>query len=172
MRYISVFEENITGTEAKCHVSLLNVFVCHVRSAHHIILRRIKEFSISRAYVSTKSLKHSYDRRPDFMDNNIEFLFRTVKDPDFICENIIGKNGKMICKRGDFILFRHRYGDKYYGVPVEITKTITNNKYLEVVSFFPSNAKYMKKFPVIWERDNPEGLPTLWDREDGVNPPS
>jgi hypothetical protein len=106
------------------------------------------------------------------MDDNIEFLYRTIKYPDYICQNICDRNGQHISKRGDFIFFKQRHQNKYYGVPLEISKARVDDAFLEVVSFFPTDDKYIGKFQTIWERDNPNSFPTLWDREDGGTPPS
>lgn len=157
MKYKKVFSEQIIGTNPRCHVVVQDIFVCTLDSHFHQVLRCEKEFAIPRIYVSTKALKHSYDRRRQFSELNISLLYETLKRPDYICNNRIEYEGKTILKRGDFIFFKAISNDKkFFACPVEVTKS---NK-LSCVSFFPSKLSYIKKFP------------TLWDREDGVYPPS
>lgn len=143
------------------YVVLQEVLICSVNSNLHTSLRKKEEFSIPRIYISTKSLKHSYDRRPDFTTLYLDDVHLTLKDPDCVLENVEDKDGTLIVKRGHFIFCRKLVGrkNKYLACPVEVDNR-GGATALFCVSFFPSKSSYIKKFP------------TLWDREAGESPPS
>lgn len=144
MKYRRVFVRYILGTPPGARVVLKEILLCSIRS---------KPFSLpSKVYISTKSLKHAYDRRPDFTVDYLDEIYRTMKDPDYITENTIGK-------KGSFIFFKRMRRKKFLGCPVEIS--IKNKKEaLFCVSFFPTKESYIKKSSV------------LWSREGGAIPPS
>lgn len=160
MKYVKVFQRDILGTAPEAYITLANVFVCHIPTSTHALLRGNKEFSHPRVYISTKSMKHGYDKRPTFTEDNIDEVCKALKDPDIIARNEIWKDGRMVEKRGDFIFFR-RLGRraKFLGCPIEVIEH-NGDGVLFCVSFFPSDENYIAKFP------------TLWDREGGENPPS
>ncbi len=157
MKYIKFFTQNIVDTPQECYVPIKHILICYLKNEIYKVLKNNTKFSYPRIYLPTKVLKHAYDKRREFTELHIEGIHQTLSNPDNICLNEFGLGENNIDKRGDFIFFKKIVGrNKYYVCPVEIS----SDGSLSTVSFFQCKNKYIQKFP------------TLWDREDGVNPPS
>jgi hypothetical protein len=155
MKYIKAFQEHVLDTAPQEYVVVQTVLVCTLSNEIHSILSNEVELLVPKVYVSTISLKHSYDRRPDFTAACLSDLYDVLRNPIRVAKNLEGK-------KGDYIFYgpSHCRPGKMIGCPVEVVE-IETNKVFECVSFFPTkNMKYFEKFP------------TLWDREDGEQPPS
>ncbi len=155
MKYIRVFKEQIFETPLAEHVPAGVVFVCQADPALCLVLRLEKSSSNVRFYISTKSMKHAYDRRPQFTTDSIHDVYTALKNPLAILKNSPNKRGDFV-----FVAQSNARAGKFIACPVEVV-TINGTQALMCVTFFPAKSmSYFAKFP------------TLWDREVGEDPPS
>lgn len=125
----------ILGTKPGASVVLRQIFVCNAPKA----------IGTHPIYVATKSLKHAYDRRPDFVVNNVDDLFHTLAAPDYIVKNVG-------TKRGDLIFVKEMPRGKIFACPIETVRVACGYAYF-CLSFFPSKKPYVNKHPVLWSRE-------------------
>ena len=101
---IKVFKKHIKGTGKKKQIKKLTIYVCNFSN---VVMNEFK-FSTNRVHLSTKSLKHMYDKRVaqefDFILNNLP---KIIKKPDKVYKNIKGK-------RGDYCFLKKFAKDTYF----------------------------------------------------------
>lgn len=89
---VTAFKQLIRGTEEKARVVDQTILVCVLTNAVY----SSGHFSSQKVYVTTKVIKHLYDRKPaeefEFILHRLEQL---VKYPDHIYENKQGKRGSI-----------------------------------------------------------------------------
>jgi hypothetical protein len=94
-------------------------------------------------YVSSKTMKHLYDKRPgweyDFILVNLRHL---VKYPDRIHRNAESK-------RGTFLFVKNIKGFLFMA-SVEEEPNDANETVLKIATAYHVEEKYLKKFPILW----------------------
>lgn len=153
---LGVVKQHIRGTEKKAPVIQITILVCNITNKVKIAL----EFPTVRIYITTKVLKHMYDKRTaqefDFITENLP---KIIKTPDKIYMNIRGKTG-------DYCFLKTFNNDFYFCI-LE-TKSEKNPDDGEVgmnyiVSTYKLNEdeekrnRYLESYKLLWswEGDNP-----------------
>ena len=135
----------IKGTAKNAVVQNLRVFLCNLTLAvSKNGLDFKKDRKKLRVYISSRVLKHVYDKRPaeeyDFLIENLHLI---VKYPDNVYKN---KNGK----RGNFCFTKIINVQKYF-CSLELIETDATTKELEVVTFFRvPKEKYLDSYMLLW----------------------
>lgn len=140
------FKNYIDGTTEKAIVVDRKIFLRHLTQA---VLNGIKtEGNLSGVYVTSRSLKHLFDKKPaeEFMfilDN----LHKIVKYPDKIYKNKDAKRG--------FFCFVKRIGDFEYLCSLEIVILSDGKKEIQTATAFRlRDEKYIKKYTLLWDWGN------------------
>lgn len=136
MEYKFIFAKYILDTPPGARVILYDAYVCSLPKNVHTSLRLIEEFSIPDVYISTKSLKHAYDRRPVSTVEHLDEIAVLFYEPDYITVNFGNQ-------RADFIFFKQFRRNKFLACPVEICP-YKNGTALFCATFFPSKSAYIK----------------------------
>ena len=101
----NLYKKYIAGTARGTLIPLRKRYLCNIRRSVRKVIRKRKLCRNRRVYLSTKALKHIYDRHifdkrtPDDFFCIINELMTIIKYPDRIYRNGSGK-------RGDFIFAR------------------------------------------------------------------
>lgn len=134
----------IRDTESRCIIHLKKDFLCKIKPSLFKLLG-IHTNCIDRSVsLSTKSIKHIYDRHiydkktPKDFNIILSNLTKIIKQPDEVRRNLESK-------RGDF-LFVKKIGTQLYYVSVEVIE----EGCIEVVSASAAGDKYLKKFTLLW----------------------
>ncbi len=153
---LSVVKKHIRSSEKKALVKKLTVLVCNLTNK----VRAGIGLTTNRVYITTKALKHSYDKRKaeefDFIINN---LVKIVKYPDKVFENKEGKSG-------DFCFLKKfkkeaEKGHDYYFCIFENTEDIDpssgKNGMIYIISFYRLSDKkekrknYLSNYKLLWD---------------------
>jgi hypothetical protein len=132
----NLHQKHIINTTQGALVQNISAFLCNLT---YTVTKGINLQDYHKVYISTKVLKHSYDKRPAFeYDLIINELHKIVKYPDKIYEN---KNGK----RGDYCFVKIVKEEKCLCVLEK------GEKCLEVVTFYRiTKEKYLNSFSLVW----------------------
>lgn len=105
------FKRHIRNTPEKAIVIDRKIFLCNLTNA---VLKGIElDDSIKGTYITSRCLKHLYDKKPaEEFDFILNHLLEVVKHPDRIYKNLPGK-------RGSFC-FVKRLGNEEYFCTIEI----------------------------------------------------
>ncbi len=146
----ALFEECIKGTPKKAIIELKTILLCKLTNA----VRKGGSFTVDEVFLTSKALKHIYDRRPQNEFTLIlKYLPSLIKYPDHIREN---KNGKRAS-----ICFTKKV-DKNETIllcTLEISKNInTGLEEICVVTAFVANQRYLKDCKLMWSWKG--GLPS------------
>jgi hypothetical protein len=147
---VELHKKHIKGTPKKTIVADITIVLCNLTYA----VSRGCSFKTAKVYVTSKCLKHLYDKRPaeeyDFVLNN---LTKIIKFPDHIYENPTGK-------RGDISFYKTINGCDYLcAIEKDIEPSDTPD--VEVANFivtcFRSDEDYVKNYKLLWswKGDNP-----------------
>ena len=136
----------IKGTAKDAVVQNARVFLCHLTGAVSIGalgLMQTERAPRRKVYISTRVLKHTYDKRPaeeyDFLTENLHAI---VKYPDCVYKN---KDSK----RGGYC-FVKTLGNKLYLCSLESVEDR-----FEVVTFFRvPKEKYLESYELLWSWRN------------------
>ena len=135
----NLHKKYIRGTEKGAFVQLEVVFVCNLTNA---VMRSIS-ITHNKVYVSTKVLKHLYDKRPgEEYDSVVDNLHKVIKYPDHIYKN---KEGK----KGTFIFMKKIKGDNYL-CSLEIITIETEEKIEVVTGYRIRKDGYMDSYELLW----------------------
>ncbi len=136
-----LYKKYIKGSAKKSLVQLIQVQLCHLT----VTVTKGLNIKCNRVYLSTRVLKHIYDKRPaeefDFM---LENTFNVVKYPDKIYKN---KNGK----RGSYCFVKDIKNMKCLVSVETIYDENKNTTHCEVVTFFRVEDKYLANYELLWE---------------------
>lgn len=144
-KYKRIFAEQILGTPPKAPVALYDVLIGRIPMEVCSFLHWYRKFSSPEVYISTWSLKHAYDQRPEFTINYLSDLPAVFQEPDYISLPKFGD-------RGDFIFFRKFRERKFLACPIEIcAKGLGEAPFC--VTFFPTRPSYIKKSTIVWSRE-------------------
>lgn len=154
------FKKYIKGTAEKAIVADRKMFLCCLTRA---VMKGIGiNYSIKNVYVSSRCVKHLFDRKPaeEFLFI-INHLHEVVKYPDKIYKNKTGK-------RGEFCLIK-KIGNEEYFCSIEIIKippAVFGEAILGVSGFGAEKSKeeiqiatafrlrdnkYIKKYTLLWD---------------------
>lgn len=133
---IQLHKKYIYSTSKDFIVKNKRILICNLTFA----VQRGCGFYFYKVYLKSRVLKHIYDKRTaqvyDFILSNVVEI---IKYPDVIYENHSSKRGGYI--------FRKLIEDRLYCVVIE--ENIENDCY-EIVTVFPTDDDYLRKFDVIW----------------------
>lgn len=133
-------ERYVRGSEKKAIVQTVLAFVCHLGAP---VVRGIG-CPCTKLYVSTRVIKHIYDKRPaeefDFLVNNVAYV---AKYPDAVYKN-------RDAKRGGYC-FVKEMGGCHYLCSVEVVEEDGIEKRCEIVTFFRISDGYLKNYELLWE---------------------
>jgi hypothetical protein len=131
---------------------IYKLFKKHVRHTHknapielaHAEVEKISLVCLEKAFISTWTLKHIYDKRPaqefDFLMRNVGLILR---DPDQIYKNKHRKSG-------DFCFVKNFLHNQYVCIVQQ------NLGRAEIVTFFRANEGYFDDYELLWERRTAE----------------
>jgi len=148
MNINEIFMKYIFGTLSEYPIHIRDVFLCSIEPNVHASMKSVKYFLNPRSYISTVSLKHSYDRRPDFTTKNIDVIENLLDKPDFVLKDT--------GKKGDFIFVKKLpdMKNRFICCPIEITRRESGHLSIKCITFFPTKSRsYLQKFPTIWDRE-------------------
>ena len=134
------FNTYIRDTKYKENVLFHRISICVL----NINIQKVIASNGGEVFISTRSLKHIYDRHvfEKGMINNFYLIlnnfFEIINNPDKIYKNKIGK-------RGDFL-----FAKKIDNVVCISTLEIINYNEIDVVSVFTGGEKYLSKFTLLW----------------------
>ncbi len=137
-----LYKKYVKGTEKGAIVQDVQVLICNLTSA--VILGI--QANCNRVYISTRVLKHVYDKRPaeefDFLIDNVH---QFIKYPTQIYRN---RNGK----KGDYCFIGEAKNNKYI-CSIEIKKDEQDaHSHCEVVTFFRiQKESYLDNYELVWE---------------------
>ena len=142
-----LYEKYIAHTVREELISLEKRYVCNVRRSVGKIMRQRKLGRNRHVYLSTKALKHIYDRHifdkrtPEDFLAILDNLIQIIKYPDRVYRNNPGKSG-------DFLFAKEIYG-RIYLVILEVVSH-ENETTIEIVSASFTKERYLKKFALLW----------------------
>ncbi|MDB4983965.1 MAG: hypothetical protein JWM20_144 [Patescibacteria group bacterium] len=133
------FKKHVKDTERHAYVVIEEVILCSLTKAVSITIG----ISSSKAYLSSRAVKHVYDKRPaQEFDMLIQNLPSIVKYPDCIYKN---KNAK----RGSFCFVKNIRGILYL-CSLEQAE-LEGESVLQVATFFRTTEDYLKNYELLWE---------------------
>ena len=132
----TLHQKYIANTSQNAIVQNVSAFLCNLTYA---VTKGVELQGYHRVYISTKVLKHSYDKRPAFeYDLIINEIHKIVKYPDKIYKN---KENK----RGDYCFVKTIKNEKCLCVVEK------GEQRLEVVTFYRvPKEKYLDGFSLVW----------------------
>lgn len=137
-----LYEKYIRGTEKHAVVPNLLVLLCSMTNSVHAGTG----IKCKRIYISTRVVKHVYDKRPaeefDFLVGNVH---QVLKYPDRVFRN---KNAK----KGDFC-FVKKINKSLYLASIEIINDLAGeHTHCEVITFFRvQKESYLNGYELLWE---------------------
>lgn len=144
-KLIKFHKKYVQSTTYKAIVPIALFHLCNLTRS---VVKSI-DFEVNNVYLSTRMLKHIYDKRTaeeyDFILNN---LVKIVREPDAVCLN---KSGR----RGEFCLIK-KIKDEDYLCSIEQYRSLETSKYecIQIVTCFRVRGNYpLKQFQKIfsWE---------------------
>ncbi len=137
-----LYEKYVRGTEKQAVVQNVVVLLCSMTAAVYVGTG----MKCKRIYVSTRVLKHVYDKRPaeefDFLLGNAHQI---LKYPDRVYKN-------RDAKKGDFC-FVKKINNSLYLASIEVMKSNAGeNSHCEVITFFRvQKESYLNGYELLWE---------------------
>ena len=138
------YNKYIKDTPAREMIELERGMLCKIKPRLMKIINDHAACPDKYVFLSTKVLKHIYDRHiydkqsPDDFETILNNLIDIIKRPDELRRN-------MESKRGDFLCVKKIKGQTYF---VSIEVILGGNA--EVVSASATGEKYLKKFTLLW----------------------
>jgi len=129
-------QKYIVNTPQKAIVQNVTVFLCNLT---YTVAKGVGLEGHYKVYISTRVLKHSYDKRPAFeYDLIINAIHKTIKYPNKVYAN----KGN---KRGDYCFVKVIKNERCLCVLEK------KDRHMEVVTFFRvPKEKYLNSFPLVW----------------------
>lgn len=84
MDYRQIFAEYVLGTAPQLLIVRLGAVICQLESRTFQFLEERYGITSPDVYVSTWSLKHVYDERPDFISSHLDDWLTVFQRPDII----------------------------------------------------------------------------------------
>lgn len=137
---LNLHQRYVVNTTKNALVQNVSVFLCNLT---YTVTREAGLQGYHKVYVSTRVLKHSYDKRPAFeYDLIINELHKIVKYPDKIYEN---KENK----RGDYCFVKIVKSERCLCIVEK------GEQCLEIVTFYRApKEKYLNSFSLVWSWRN------------------
>ena len=137
----NLYQKYIKGTQPKIFVTYKVVVLCHLTNQVNKVI--LDKSGLSRVYISTKMIKHLYDKKPaEEFDFIIDNLHKIIKYPNYIY-----KNKKE--KRGDWCFVKKIKNELY------ISSLEREEEILEIVTVFRiRKEKYLENFELLWSWEN------------------
>lgn len=130
----------VRGTEKRAIVQFVQIFICHLTVA----VVKGTGCICNKVYVSTRVIKHIYDKRPaeefDFLIENVHLV---IKYPDRIYKN---KDGK----RGSYCFVKNVKNTMCF-CSIETVEKDGQPPMCEIVTFFRTSEAYLKNYELLWE---------------------
>jgi len=132
-------QKYIANTPQKVIVQNVTVFLCNLTYA---VTKGVNLENYHKVYISTRVLKHSYDKRPAFeYDLFINNIHKIIKYPDRI---YLDKD-----RRGDYCFVKNIKNEECLCVLEK------RGQCMEVVTFYRvTKEKYLNNFPLVWSWRN------------------
>ena len=132
----NMHQQYIVGTPPKAVVKDTKILLCCLTNA----VVQGSGYKNSPVYVTSRMLKHLYDKRPaEEYDILINILHKVVKFPDIIFEN-------QQDKRGDIIFLKNYKAEKYLCV---LEKGVEEDNCI-ATAFRVRDENYTKKYKELW----------------------
>ena len=138
------YNSHIKGTAQKQTIMLARDVLCKIKPSIRNVLSVHRICNEREVFLSTKSLKHIYDRHIFDKQSPADFLTimssltKIIRFPDEVRKD-------MESKRGDFLFVKTINGQPYF-ISLEVEQDGTIN----VVSSSATGEKYLKNFTVLW----------------------
>jgi hypothetical protein len=143
---VRLYKKYIRNSAKRAIVQLVLIFLCHLTAA---VTKGINS-PCNKVYMSTRMLKHAYDKRPaEEFDFFLEHIVDVIKYPDVVYKN---KDGK----RGSFC-FVKEIKNLNCLVSLETIEKNGEPSHCEVVTFFRVDSDYLKSYELLWEWEG--GIP-------------
>lgn len=138
----NLYSKYIKGTGEGAIVQNVKLFLCVMTRA---VLKGVAT-DCTKVYISTRVLKHAYDKRPaeefDFLLDNVHAV---VKYPDLIYKNRGGK-------RGDLGFVKTVKNNKYFCSVEQIYNPDGASSHWEIATFFRLRKEsYLNSYSLLWE---------------------
>ena len=138
---VKIYKKYIKGTSPEQEVLISSIFLVNLTN----VVKRICGLQTAKVYISTKVIKHLYDRKPaeefDFIIRNMAIITRF---PDHIYRNKTGK-------RGEFCFVKELRGCKYMSVVESVCLQDSEYKQSVLVTCFRlRDEDYLKSYLKIW----------------------
>ncbi|MDO8512754.1 MAG: hypothetical protein Q7S57_05770 [bacterium] len=139
-KLVEVYEKYIKGTPEKGLVEEKKFLVCFLTQA----VCKGMNFNSNKVYISTRVLKHMYDKKPaeefNFLLVNLN---KIVRYPDHIYANKLGK-------RGDICLQKCVAGNQYL-CSIEFVGTEEEQKEIQITTAFRiRKSNYLLGYKLLW----------------------
>lgn len=136
----SLHKKYIKGTAPKFIVVDKKFFLCNLTN----VVKREVKFTSNKVYITTKMLKHIYDKKPaELYDFIVQNLYQIVKYPDHIYKN-------KSTKRGDFCFVKLLKNEKYLPSIEVCAGDNKNQEEIYVATVFRTDEKYLEKYELLW----------------------
>lgn len=131
----------IRGTAKGAVVSEVTIVACTLTG----VVQRVAEVTSPKVYLSTRALKHLYDKRPA---EEYEFLlqhgWRTIHLPDEIYYN-------RSSKRGDLLFVKAINNHRYLCSAERVVDPLNQNDSLHIATMFRINKQsYLRDYSLLW----------------------
>lgn len=139
-KLVDVYDKYIKGTPEKGLVEEKKFLVCFLTQA----VCKGMNFDSNKAYISTRALKHMYDKKPaeEFIFL-LENLHKIVRYPDRVYEN---KDGK----RGDLCL-QKCIADNQYLCSIQFVDVEEDQKEIQITTAFRvRKSNYLLSYKLLW----------------------
>lgn len=136
---IKLHKKHIRGTAKNAIVKEFTLYICNLTEA----VKKGAQINGTRVYVTSKTIKHLYDKRPAVeYDQIVHNLQLFVKYPDSVHIN-------SSAKRGAFVFIKNIDEEKFL-VSVEELIDQDGIACLYVATAFKTDDSYINKFPIMW----------------------
>lgn len=138
----NLFNKYIKGTKYKENIIISRIFVCTPKKEIQKVINN--GLNVQRVFITTRSLKHIYDRHIFDKKVSIDFYF-ILENFKQILLNVHRIYKDTQDKRGNYI-FVKMINNKFYMCTIEIISETE----IEVVSASVTGEKYLSKFTLLW----------------------
>ncbi len=136
-----LYKKYVRGTAKKAIVQSVTVLLCHLTAT---VMKGVGS-SCQKIYISTRVLKHIYDKRPaEEFDFCLEHVMSTVRYPNRVYKN---KGGK----RGAYIFVKDVQNSQCLVSVETVTDANGNATHCEVATFFRPSEGYLNSYELLWE---------------------
>lgn len=132
----NLHQKYVANTIRKALVRNMSVFLCNLT---HAVTKGVELHGYHKVYISTRTLKHSYDKRPACeYDLIISEIHKIIKYPDKVYKN-------KERKRGDYCFVKTVKNEECLCVVEKMSQ------HMEIVTFYRvPKRKYLDSFSLVW----------------------